>query len=73
MKVVIQYGCYHCGECGQALKFDPVDMRDDTSFAIGHCTNGHECYDHEHLKRNCKRYDIRLRIPVQTIECEVVK
>lgn len=70
-EVIVQYGAYQCAACGSMLKFEPCDIT-KVEFAIGSCLQGHECYDPEHMASNCRMWKVRLKIPVQRLQCEIV-
>ncbi len=74
MKVLAQAGCYHCGECGDRLSFDPIKVSEIDSTAIGACINDDRFSNitGELLRKGCPRAGVRMRVPVQIIECEVI-
>lgn len=69
--VIVQQGLYQCSSCGFALRFEPLRIA-TAEFAIATCSNWHDCGDPQcTLNRNrCKLANVRLRIPIERIECE---
>lgn len=72
--VITAMGQYSCSACGQTLAFEPTKVV-ESSHAIASCLNGHDCGDPECsvYRRNCKLWKVRLRIPLQRIECEALE
>lgn len=73
MKVLVQAGIYQCGECADRLLFEPVKLSESSTIGIGYCPNG-DAYSNitgELLRKGCSRYNVRLKVPIQVIECEV--
>jgi len=63
--VVVAYGQYHCTGCGSALLFEPIGYRymATAEFATAKCAGWPDC----------KLKGVKLRIPLQRIECEVIE
>jgi len=75
MKVLGQAGLYHCGECGQPLLFENCKVSEQQPYGIGACTTS-DAFSNitgELLRKGCSRVDIRLRVPIPLLECEVVQ
>lgn len=74
LSVLLQAGCYHCGECGQPLRFEPAKVTEDAAFGIGYCANddGYSNITGELLRKGCSRANIRVTVPLQILQCELV-
>jgi hypothetical protein len=72
-EVITQYGLYQCAACGQALQFEPCKIITLDEFAIGACQNGHDCWQTEHMASNCRMWNVRLKIPLTRLSCEIIE
>lgn len=58
MKLLVQYGSYHCAKCRALVRFEPVPEGWDGS-AIGACVNS-----------RCPEFEKRFRTLLPTIDVE---
>lgn len=74
MKVLAQASQYQCGECAEPLMFEPIKLSETNCTAIGACQNVDRFSNitGELLRKGCSRVGIRLQIPVEIMECQVV-
>lgn len=62
--VLVMAGAYLCGTCGYQIGFEPLDSDAalaKTRNAVGACSNA-----------RCRLVNVRLRVPVAVINCELV-
>jgi hypothetical protein len=74
LTVLTQAGTYHCGECGEPLRFEPTKLSESKPEGVGHCPNG-DAYSNitgELIRKGCSRADVKVRVPLSVLHCEVV-
>jgi hypothetical protein len=75
LTVLTQAGFYHCGECGQSLRFEPTKLSESNPEGIGHCSNeaAYSNITGELIRKGCSRANVKMKVPLSVLYCDVVE